>query len=953
MINSVFRKIANNIWLFLCLALGSLLITSILAAIPIYTDGAMRKMLTTELNDYSMQTGEYVSPGEMYGRIYFSGIYGNQIKDDIIYNAEDELNDIFEKHGVKYSSSYEKLGATELYSYSGGINLGYPYRIQSLTGVEENIEIIEGRMYSDTLQDGVLEVIVSKEEYNSNTIVLDKEYSFVSAVNYESEEDLIHIKVVGVFDIDYTATNYWKNSDIDNGMKSYFLSSSEAFKSYFALPSRMRAITMAAWRYDADLYGLSKDELAPYLEVEEEINEYFEDFYEGTASFSAPIHETLAEYVSKSETLEITMWILNAPVLVMLLFYTYMVAKMVIDDDKNEISALKCRGAYPKQIFSRYFIECGVISVLSLVLGPPLGYVLAQTIGSANGFLEFVDRSSLELSLLPISYLYAFIAAVVFTVMVLVPARKATKVTIVNHKQKKARRNSKPVWEKLFLDVILLALSLYLLYIYQRTDLITPDGDADMTVYFISTIFIFACGMLFLRIYPYILKVIYYFTKKRLPPSLYATFIQVSRNGNENRFLIMFLILTMAIGIYSSNSAGIINNNAEEIAQYKIGADIVVKPNWQLDSVITYTAEDGSTITGTMADAPAKYRTFSSDEFLETDGIESMTKVSNVNGAFARDPYETVWERNVRIMAIEPYEFSQVSSMRASLFNKDIHWYYYINQLQQYPTAIMISSRLAEQCEVKVGDTLDVSFTGKRLNDLIVPDMSCYVLGTFDYWPTFYGDHEYAEMNDNMIIMNLDYLLTLDDSVTYDLWFKKSDNVSSSDIYKSWEKEGLLKNVVEISDKQTVLNGEKSDSLVMALNGLFSMGFVATMIISFMGFLLYWLISIRKRKLQYGVLRAMGLSKFKLSMMLFWEHLMTSGVAVIMGIVIGYITSYLYLPVLKKTFTTMLPLALSYNTSDNILIFVLVGIMILCGVVVLSRYISKLKINEAVKIGEE
>ena len=80
---------------------------------------------------------------------------------------------------------------------------------------------------------------------------------------------------------------------------------------------------------------------------------------------------------------------------------------------------------------------------------------------------------------------------------------------------------------------------------------------------------------------------------------------------------------------------------------------------------------------------------------------------------------------------------------------------------------------------------------------------------------------------------------------------------------------------------------------------------------------------------------------------------MTSGVAVIMGIVIGYITSYLYLPVLKKTFTTMLPLSLSYNTSDNILIFVLVGIMIICGVIVLSRYISKLKINEAVKIGEE
>ena len=63
------------------------------------------------------------------------------------------------------------------------------------------------------------------------------------------------------------------------------------------------------------------------------------------------------------------------------------------------------------------------------------------------------------------------------------------------------------------------------------------------------------------------MKLIYHFTKKRLPPTVYATFIQVSRNGNENRFLIMFLILTMAIGIYSSNTAGTINTNAEDIAK--------------------------------------------------------------------------------------------------------------------------------------------------------------------------------------------------------------------------------------------------------------------------------------------------------------------------------------------------------------------------------------------------
>ena len=80
---------------------------------------------------------------------------------------------------------------------------------------------------------------------------------------------------------------------------------------------------------------------------------------------------------------------------------------------------------------------------------------------------------------------------------------------------------------------------------------------------------------------------------------------------------------------------------------------------------------------------------------------------------------------------------------------------------------------------------------------------------------------------------------------------------------------------------------------------------------------------------------------------------MTSGISVVIGIFVGYLTSYLYLPVLEKTFTTLLPLTLSYNTADNIKVFILVAIMIISGIIVLSRYISKLRINEAVKIGEE
>lgn len=954
MLKSVFRKIANNFWLFFCLILGSLLITAILAAIPIYTDGALRKMLDVELNKFANNNDEYVSPGEMYGVINYRGEYGPQLILDTISSTTEEFNEAFEENEVKINDSFRNLKVRYLRNLENLMLQNTTYSIQSMTGFEKHVNILQGKMCSDNIKKDVIEVVVSKEEYNINHLVLDNVYTMYSTRYRGDEDSFIKIKVVGVFEIKYEDVEYWHSGDLDNGLQSVFMTSDAAFEEYFFRYKKATSITNASWCYNVDLYGLKKDELEPYININKKMQDHFDEMYDGTAFLEVPINETLLEYIDKSETLELTMWILNAPVLVMLLFYTYMVAKMVIDDDKNEISSLKCRGAFPQQIFYRYFLECGVISVFSLIAGPPLGLMLAKMIGASNGFLEFVNRGGMELTLLPSAYLYALAAAVVFMVMVLIPAHKATKTTIVQHKQKKARRTTLALWEKMGLDFILLAASIYLLYVYKRTDLISSDGTADMSIYFISTVFIFACGMIFLRLYPLILKLIFRFTRKRMSPTLFSTFVQVSRNKNENRFLIMFLILTVSVGIYSSNTAGIVNTNAEDIAKYKSGADIVVSPDWQLDSVVSYEGEDGSIITGTMADMPAKYRNFATDPFLNTKGVEAMTKVANIDGAFAR---ETIiageWARNVRIMALEPYNFTQVSWIRPSTFNKDIHWYYYMNQMQNYPTSVMISRSLAEACEIKPGYTVDISFTGKILGEERYPDASCFVLGVFDYWPTYYEDYEYAEMTDYMIIMNLDYVMTLDDTTTYDLWLKKADDVSSSDIYADWEKRGLTENVTKISDRQTAINAEKADSLVMALNGLFSMGFIATMIISFMGFLLYWLLSVRKRRLQFGVLRAMGLSKFKLSLMLFWEHMMTSGISVIVGVFVGYLTSYLYLPVLEKTFTTLLPLTLSYNTTDNLKVFLLVAVMIISGIVVLSRYISKLKINEAVKIGEE
>ena len=132
------------------------------------------------------------------------------------------------------------------------------------------------------------------------------------------------------------------------------------------------------------------------------------------------------------------------------------------------------------------------------------------------------------------------------------------------------------------------------------------------------------------------------------------------------------------------------------------------------------------------------------------------------------------------------------------------------------------------------------------------------------------------------------------------------------------------------------------------------MGFVATMVISLLGFLLYWILSVRKRRLQFGVLRAMGMTKRKITLMMIWEHLITSGVAVLVGVIIGMLTVRLFIPLIEMTYqASVLPLKIVYSSADSLRIFGIVLFMLAAGIGVLTGFINKLKINEAVKIGEE
>ena len=148
----------------------------------------------------------------------------------------------------------------------------------------------------------------------------------------------------------------------------------------------------------------------------------------------------------------------------------------------------------------------------------------------------------------------------------------------------------------------------------------------------------------------------------------------------------------------------------------------------------------------------------------------------------------------------------------------------------------------------------------------------------------------------------------------------------------------------------------KNDALLQGMNGMLTLGFIASMLISLLGFLIYWIISIQNRTLQFGILRAMGMSLAKVIGMLACEQLLVSGAAIVLGVIVGGMTGDMFIPLLQIMYSAadqVPPFRIMAYGEDYIKVYIVIGIMITLGFMTLWRIISKIRIDQAVKLGED
>lgn len=950
----IIRKILNNRWLVGSLFLGLLITSSLVSSIPTYSSSILSKLLLKELEDYQVKNDKY--PGEYSYLVQLPSAEEdqqtlvNELK-KISTNLTNEVNLPIEATLTMMSTAPLAVANED----SSNLKEQKFGSILSFSDLKKHIEITDGNWPNAPTKDEIYEVLVPESALKKRDIVLNT--TFLAG---KGDEQIV-IKPVGTFKAKDERDPYWFTSP-DSFNEDFFLPE-ETFETAF-LNKESHKIESIRFYTAFDYHAVATNQLETLVGMEKRTKAAVSEITDGKLIVNFPAQNIISNYFDKSGQLKTMLWSLNVPLFIMLGIYLYMVTKLIIDRQRNEIAILNSRGAKRVQILLIYLIEIGLLGAVACLIGPFLGLWLCKILGATNGFLEFVQRSSLQTKLLRESFLYSFLAVFACICMMMIPIYQASRQNIVHHKRTAFRVVGNVGWYTVFIEFALLGISIYGWTIFNRRQkelLAMADTANSFTVdpllFFVPAAFIIGLGLLTLRIYPFLLKGMNKLGKKYFSLSFYSTLIQVSRSAKQYLYLMLFLILTIAVGVFGASAARTINNNLEEQIRYGNGADVAVQVRWDsvtsggVSSPVGPTGSPSETSTEEQSEEEVVtgvretiYAEPPYDPFLKLKSAEHVTKVFQKEDVTIDAKGDSI--SSVNMMAIDSKNFGETAWFKPSLLSH--HWYQYLNLLAKEPSAVLLSKTAASNLGVKEGDYLTISSNGTTPVEFVV-------YGIIEYWPGF-NPLQSAEDKpaSTLVVANLSYVQNMIGLEPYEVWLKVKDGATRETLYEELKETGLpLTNVADVQPKLVEM---KNSAFLLGINGTLSLGFLISIMVTFIGFLIYWILTMKSRSLQYGIYRAMGIPLRQLIAILLYEQLLTSGIACALGIGIGGITSTLFVPMFQLSFNpkdVVPPFQVIFDAGDEWTIYSFVLITLLIGLAILALILKNIRISQAIKLGED
>ena len=973
MFGFVINKLKNRKWLNLCLLMGVALFIALFVCHPMFEKGAGNQILDRLFTDHATQQNEFPAQMSREGTYAVADYPDSQ-------SVLDKLSG-YEKKWTEYVD-IDKVSAQQLITLSGGRadtefgGINNYFTIGYLPGLSEYAEVVKSQ--SDKKLTDI------NDEQNLDKTQADKENTSTDTGIFEcsiSEKTMDHYGLVagekiylhvpdgsGKKEISFVISQICREKDINDPYWAKTLSDmgDVIFVSQDVFDEMMQY-------YSEDNISYSDFLMLDYRQINTEnaslYDGYMEQFKDADKLYNDNIRDTLDGFFTQQKTIKLMLWALELPCLVLLILFIRMISAQILSLEENDILVLRSRGATKLQVFILYLQQSGIIAFAGCVLGIVLGYIMCRAAASTDGFLRFTAKDIGTYKFVWQMLVYAVAAAVIMVLFITVPVWKKSKDAISERSSRGRISKKKPLWEKCFIDVILLALSAYLLYNYnkQKSTLaisVLENRSIDPVMILDNSLFIFAAALLCVRLTGLIILLVDRLFKKHFSPAMYASFLQLKRTRYNQGFLAVFLIMTVAGGIFDANMARTMNSNMEQRIVYNVGCDAIYNEDFRLR--IQYN-KNGSV--NWMYDEPdfGKYESLKNEGIC--DGVTRVLEDERVDISAGSGSVSDAY-----LMAINTKEFGETAKLQSGQNDdiNDAHWFNYLNELAKEPDGVIISSNLAKALGLKVGDSLNYSrYVPEAVDDdQIYASENAKVCAIVKGFPGYErytyetdADKNVTEQEKYLIVANYATVVEKFGMTPYSVWMNLSKGKTVDDIvgYLGGENSGdndikTTEIYKKLTSAQQLIEENKNSATVQITNGMFTLSFILSLIVCSVGFLLYWVMTLKQRELQFGIYRAMGMRMREVKAMLLNEQIFLSFLPLLAGAGIGIAATAMFVRLISIIY-----LPQKHNIGVNVYIYPsdmleLAGVLFVAVAVcyvVISRLLKSMKIAQALRLGED
>jgi putative ABC transport system permease protein len=223
-----------------------------------------------------------------------------------------------------------------------------------------------------------------------------------------------------------------------------------------------------------------------------------------------------------------------------------------------------------------------------------------------------------------------------------------------------------------------------------------------------------------------------------------------------------------------------------------------------------------------------------------------------------------------------------------------------------------------------------------------------------------------------LVVGNIDYLFDKAGSeYPHEIWLKTAPNVDPEDmvygvrgytivIDQSADQSRLVQDGLNTfvkgwaSATQKIIHEQRRPDR-QGLFGLLSVGFVTAALLTVLGFILYALFSFRRRFIELGMLRAVGLSARQMTALLASELIFLILIGLLVGTALGGLFSQWFIPYLQVGASLSAhypPFQVEIAWPSIVQMYVLFGLLFLGALSVLAVLLLRMKIFQAIKLGE-